>query len=93
MLRTVFVRQRPHLEDCVGQNIAAKIHAALHLAVDAARLVKVFTVEGLDDESLGLALERAAVHDPVLHEASLVPFASDADWIIEVGFRPGVTDN
>ena len=29
----------------------------------------------------------------MLHEVSLSPLARDFDWIIEVGFRPGVTDN
>lgn len=29
----------------------------------------------------------------VLHTAQTTPAAADFDWIIEVGFRPGVTDN
>ena len=93
LLHSLEVRLRPHLDDCVGQNLSAKVRAALHLEIASARVVKVFTVEGLEAESLQTALEAAALHDPVLQEASFTPFASDADWILEVGFRPGVTDN
>ncbi len=96
MLRTIEVRPRPHLDDCVGRNLAAKIQAALHLSVDAARVAKVFTVEGLDDAELRKAVDAAALHDPVLHEAFLAPPAKLDDgvtFVLEVGFRPGVTDN
>lgn len=93
MLHTIFVRQREDLDDCVGQNIASKIHAALGFSVQTARVVKVFTVEGLSTDELSFALDKAVLHDPVLHEASATPFASTADWVLEVAFRPGVTDN
>ncbi len=93
MLQTLFVRQREHLEDCVGQNITAKIYAALNIPVQTARVVKVFTIAGISQEELRHALETAILHDPVLHDASENAFPSTADWILEVGFRPGVTDN
>ena len=93
MLQSMEVRLKPELDDCVGRNLAGTVRAALGLEVASARVVKVFTVEGLDLSALERALAAAALHDPVLHDASLTAFASDADWIIEVAFRPGVTDN
>ena len=93
MLQSIELRVKPRLDDCVGKNFAAKVKAALGLDVADARVIKAYTVDGLEPDELTQALEAAALHDPVLHDASLAPFASDADWIIEVAFRPGVTDN
>ena len=93
MLQSIEVRLRPELDDCVGQRLADGIRSSLGFSVDAVRVVKVFTVEGLDQAALRRAVEEAALHDPVLQEAGPTPFASEADWILEVGFRPGVTDN
>lgn len=93
MLQSIEVRLKPHLDDCVGRNVAAKIRAALNLAVESCRIAKAYAAEGLEPADLQAAVDLAALHDPVLQEASLTPFPSDADWILEVGFRPGVTDN
>jgi len=93
MLVRIHVAVKPHVTDTPGRKAAASVKSALGLAVDSARIVKVFTVQGLDDAQIALAMERGALHDPVLHDVSLAPLARDFDWLIEVGFRPGVTDN
>jgi len=93
MLVRIHVGLKAHVIDTPGQKTAAAARNALKLPVAAARIVKVFTVEGLSGEEATLAMERGALHDPVLHEVSLAPLARDFDWLIEVGFRPGVTDN
>ncbi|MDR2489680.1 MAG: phosphoribosylformylglycinamidine synthase [Desulfovibrio sp.] len=93
MLHSIEVRLRPDLADYVGRRLAERVRVALGFAVESVRVVKVFIVEGLEQEEARKAVDEAALHDPVLQEASLLPFASDADWILEVGFRPGVTDN
>lgn len=83
----------PQLDDTVGRKTAASIREALGIHVDAVRTVKVFTLEGLDAEQVRILIEKSVLHDPVLQAASLSPLPCDADWIIEVGYRPGVTDN
>lgn len=93
MLCRVLVGLKENVRDVLGERIARKIAGELRLDVDGVRIVNVYTLEGLDQAQVDLALERAALHDPVLHEVSLEPLARDFDWIIEVGFRPGVTDN
>ncbi len=95
MLTNLEVRLSPHLEDGVGAKTAGGIRAALGLPVTGARTASIFTVEGLDAHEMQIALERAVLHDPVLQQASLAPFdlPEGTTWIIEVGFRPGVTDN
>ncbi|WP_461209688.1 AIR synthase-related protein [Desulfocurvus sp. DL9XJH121] len=93
MLRRIELGLKDHVTDSVGRKVAKGIGHALALGVDSCRIVKVFTVQGVDDAGIQAILDNGALHDPVLHEASLTPAARDFDWIIEVGFRPGVTDN
>ncbi len=81
------------LDDTGGRNVKARILSDLDLEPEAVRLVKVFTLDGLDEDQARALLDQAVLHDPVLQEASLSPLPCDADWIVEVGFRPGVTDN
>ncbi len=93
MLCRVIVGLKEGVRDVVGEKFARKIKSELDIDVSDVRIVNVFTLEGLNQEQVDLALERAALHDPVLHEAALKPLARDFNWILEVGFRPGVTDN
>ena len=93
MLTRIEVGLRPHVDDTVGRKVARGLKAAMNLSVDQVRIVKVFTVTGLDQAQVQRLLELGALHDPVLHVASLTPLAKDFDWVVEVGFRPGVTDN
>lgn len=93
MLCRVIVGLKEGVRDVLGEKIARKIRSELGMDVEDVRIVNVFTLEGVSEEQVGLVVERAALHDPVLHEVSLEPLARDFDWIIEVGFRPGVTDN
>ncbi|MDY7001961.1 MAG: AIR synthase-related protein, partial [Thermodesulfobacteriota bacterium] len=93
MLSRLEVGLRPHVEDVVGRKVANGIKRALGIEVERAGLIKAYTLAGLDEGAPAKILDAAALHDPVLHQASLTPLARDFDWIIEVGFRPGVTDN
>ncbi|MFW5721800.1 MAG: AIR synthase-related protein, partial [Desulfohalobiaceae bacterium] len=87
------VALRPGVEDVTGRKVCRKIREELGLDVQEVRLIKVFTVEGLDPLLADTVVQAAPLHDPVLHTASLEPQAVDFDWILEVGYRPGVTDN
>lgn len=93
MLCRVEVALKPQLRDVMGEKIARKIQSELGLHVEAVHLIKVYTLEGLDSPQIKAALNEAALHDPVLQQAAIKPLATGFDWIIEVGFRPGVTDN
>ena len=88
----------PRHDDAVGRRVAAEIREALGLSVDSARVIKVFTLKGVSPEEARVLVDGAALHDPVLQQASLAPMTPKfegrpADFVIEVGFRPGVTDN
>ena len=93
MPQRIHVGLRPHVRDVQGEGTARRIRRELQLSVDAVQLIKVYTVEGLGDRDLDRVLERRLLHDPVLHQASFEPLAKDLDWIVEVAYRPGVTDN
>ena len=96
MLHRVAVGLRPSVRDVVGQRVAGKIANELHLPVTAVRIVKIFTIDGLEPAEADTVVTAGILHDPVVQTASLTPLTPDAtatDWIIEVSFRPGVTDN
>ncbi|MGE4469908.1 MAG: AIR synthase-related protein [Desulfovibrio sp.] len=93
MLFRVEVGLKRHVRDVQGERVARKVREELGLGVDQVRMVRVYTVEGLDETQIADVLKAGALHDPVLHEISLQPLATDFDWIVEVGLRPGVTDN
>lgn len=82
------------IRDALGEKIKKRISDNLSLPVEAVNTIEVYTIEG------GLTkaeLKQAAagpLSDPVVqHFAVNRPLACDFDWLIEVGFRPGVTDN
>lgn len=89
----VEVALRKAVTDTQGNKTAHKIKSELGLTVDQVRIIRIYTVDGLSPAQVNQAIEAGALHDPVLHTAQTTPAATDFDWIIEVGFRPGVTDN
>ncbi len=96
MLRRVEVAPRPDAPDMVGRKVASRIKEFLGIENVSVRVITVYTVSGLAEAELDRVIAAAALHDPVLHQVSLcppAPLARDFDWIIEKGFRPGVTDN
>ncbi len=96
MLTRLAVGLRPSVTDVVGQRVAGKIANELHLPVRAVRLVKIFTIDGLSEAEVRDLIAAGVLHDPVVQEASLTPLSpapEKTDWVIEVAFRPGVTDN
>lgn len=97
MLARIQVGLKPAFRDSFGETTATSIKNDLGLAVDSVRTIKVFTVEAdISDDQL-LAAAQGPYSDPVTQDYSLGPLALDwdykFDWLIEVGFRPGVTDN
>ncbi|MFP4049670.1 MAG: AIR synthase-related protein, partial [Desulfovermiculus sp.] len=93
MLHRLVVKLKAHLTDMQDRVTALRISKELGLHVDAVRLITVYTLEGLSQEQAQEVMDQALLHDPVLHDVSLEPLAAGFDWILEIGFRPGVTDN
>ncbi len=93
MLQRVEVRLRPQVSDSIGQKVARTITETLGLAVASVAVRRVFTINGLDQAQLDRVAGEGILHDPVLQEAGLSAAPTDADWILEIMYRPGVTDN
>ncbi len=89
----VAVGLRADLDDVQGRWTAKAIQRELGLQVNQVRLIRIYLIEGLEDDQVQEVMNAGLIHDPVLHEVSLSPLADDFDWILEVGFKPGVTDN
>jgi len=79
--------------DALGARIAGRINEYLGLPVGRVRTVDVYTLDA-DLEREALEELAAALTDPVIQEWAVDrPLARRFDWLVEVGFRPGVTDN
>ena len=92
-LTKIEVGLKPHIADVRGQKILNKIKAHLDLELKKVRIIKCYTVSNLTPAEIELILKEHLFSDPVLHVVQTTPLARDFDWIIEVGFKPGVTDN
>ena len=90
----VEVGLKPNIRDARGEKVKRRIINDLNIAVDSVNTVDVYTVDG----DLAMEeMEKAATGpflDPVIQEFSIgKPLSHDFDWAIEVGYKPGVTDN
>lgn len=96
MLYRIETGPREGLDDAQGRSTAKDLADSLGIRVTAVRQNKVFTVDGLGEDEAKRLVAEAIWHDPILQEASLSPLPlrdPEPDWFVEVGFRPGVTDN
>ena len=88
------VELKKEMRDPLGEKIKKRIQSDLGLSVESSRTVSVFT---LDIDLSGEELKRVATGpflDPIIQQFSIdTPLARDFDWLVEVGFKPGVTDN
>ena len=94
MAHRIEISLKDTVRDARGERIRNEIEHFLHIPVNRVRSLDVFTV---DAELSPDELEMAAAGpfcDPVIQDFSLdTPVAKDFDFLVEVGFRPGVTDN
>ena len=82
------------IRDALGEKTRKRIIDNLALAVTKVATIEVYTIAGgLSTAELGDAAA-GPLSDPVIQEYYInQPLAKNFDWLIEVGFRPGVTDN
>ncbi|MCX7982964.1 MAG: phosphoribosylformylglycinamidine synthase subunit PurS [Syntrophales bacterium] len=94
MVVRIEVGFKSHVIDAQGEKIARRIRDHLGLPVDSVRTVEVYTLEGdFTNEELE-EIARGPLSDPIIQEYRIgQPLACQFDWLIEVGYRPGVTDN
>ncbi|MHB8091425.1 MAG: phosphoribosylformylglycinamidine synthase subunit PurS [Syntrophales bacterium] len=94
MLNRIEIGFKNGIRDALGEKIKKRIISHLRIDVASVRTFEIYTLDGeLDREEL----EKSAggpLSDPVVQNYAINgSAAAGCDWFIEVGFRPGVTDN
>jgi phosphoribosylformylglycinamidine synthase II len=94
MPHRIEVALKPSLPDPTGRRMSARIASDLGLVVDNLRVADEFVIDRDLSQADLEAIVEEVFRDPVIQDAAIdeslkIPF----DWLIEVGFRPGVTDN
>ena len=90
----IVVGLKDKVRDARGERVKREIREHLGIELHSVRTVDVYTVDAqlTDDEVAASAA--GPFSDPVIQEYAInKPLAHDFDVLIEVGFRPGVTDN
>lgn len=94
MIHRIEVGFAPGVRDPSGEKIRRRVAQYLGTEVRQVRTIEIYTVEGDLSEQQAADMARLLFTDPVTQVFSLnKPLADDFDWLVEVGFLPGVTDN
>lgn len=94
MAHRIEVGLKPGIKDALGEKIKRRIQNDLHIAVDMVRIIDVFIIDIRLSAAELAAVAAGPFSDPIIqHYAINHPLATGFDWLIEVGLRPGVTDN
>ncbi len=90
----IVVGLKDGVRDARGERVRREIKENLGYRLQSVRTLDVYTVDAdLSDAEIEAAAN-GPFSDPVIQQVAINrPLASDFDMLIEVGFRPGVTDN
>ena len=94
MAHRIEISHKEGIRDVPGEKLKRRIKSDLGIDVTEARVVDVFTVDAVVEPDVLDVLREDAFVDPVIQHG-LIGEATrfDADWVVEVGYKPGVTDN
>ncbi|MCZ7402062.1 MAG: phosphoribosylformylglycinamidine synthase subunit PurL [Candidatus Methanoperedens sp.] len=93
MVNRIEVGFKQGMKDALGDSIRKRIVEDLRINVDTLRTIDVYSIDAdLTDEQVKILGEKLFA-DPIIQVFSDKPLAKDFSWLIEVGFKPGVTDN
>ena len=94
MTHRIEISLKEQVRDARGERIRREIEHFLHFPVSSVRTIDVYSI---DAELSKAELETIAADplcDRIIQTSHIdTPAASDFDYLVEVGFRPGVTDN
>ncbi len=90
----IVVGLKDNVKDARGERICREIREHLQIDLNSVRTLDVYTVDAsLSDDEVTQAAA-GPFSDPVIQDFAVnKPLAQNFDMLIEVGFRPGVTDN
>jgi phosphoribosylformylglycinamidine synthase subunit PurSL len=85
---------KPEFRDPLGESVRHRIVEDLGLCVERVRTIDVYTIDASLTPDEIERLRQELFTDPIIQESSATGrLARDFSWILEVGFRPGVTDS
>ncbi len=90
----IVVGLKDNVRDARGERVKREIREHLGIELQSVRTLDVYTVDAQLSEAEVEAAAAGPFSDPVIQDYAInKPLAHDFDVLIEVGFRPGVTDN
>jgi len=94
MIHRIEVGFKEGVTDAAGESVRGRILEHLGITVESVKTIDVYTIDAEIDSRQADFLRETLFTDPVIQESSLnAPLERDFSWMIEVGYRPGVTDN
>ena len=93
MAHRIEITNREGIRDPLSEKVKRRIERDLGIRVEAVRTIEVYVIDASLTRAQLEELVRA-YSDPITQRYTIdEPIARDFDWVIEVGFLPGVTDN
>ncbi len=94
MAHRIEVSYREETKDIQAEKLKKRIKTDFGINIEEVHVVDVYTIDTeLDERTLGI-LQRDAFVDPVIQKSISCGYTLfDTHWVVEIGFKPGVTDN
>ncbi len=94
MANRIEVAMQTSQPDPAGDAVRLKLHEDLHVTVESVRVIHVYTIHAALDEAELELVRTELFTDPIIETSAIDrSLAQSFDYVVEVGFRPGVTDN
>ena len=85
---------RPIYRDAAGDRVKKRIVEDLGIIVDGVKTINIYTISADFSQDELVTITENLLVDPIVQQYSIgSPLGDDFDFIVEVGFLPGVTDN
>ena len=86
------IRLKRELFDAEGATVQKKAREYFGFDVEGIRVIRVLTFDSSLTEAQLEQVRKEIFTNPVTEESSYKPISKDFDWLIWIGFRPGVRD-
>ncbi|MBD3419830.1 MAG: phosphoribosylformylglycinamidine synthase [Chitinivibrionales bacterium] len=95
MAERIYVATKPHHRDALGEGVRQRIVNDLGIGtIRSVRIAKVYSFNGTFTDQELIALAQGPFTDPIIEDFTVnQTIINNFTWMIEVGFKPGVTDN
>ena len=93
MARRLEVKFKLETVDARGNSVKKRVKDYLGISLSSVRTIDVYTIDAWLSDGQFEKIKDDIFVDPITQDASYVPFAEDFNYLVEVGFLPGVKDN